>query len=178
MKYRIDKGTETFAKLEALWKRVKKARRAARAVVDELGADQWVPQRGLAGGIMACEFKTPPEGWKRLSARHPKLYEPMAKNKALRERLAALPVVPYKDLNDIVGFKQVDHIDENTGVWRRISSPGLHPLKDCFLMDTGDAAVSKYTPPNGDIVEILESEYQRLADGGKKKRKAKPGLRK
>jgi hypothetical protein len=147
--------------------------KASKALSKELGADEWVPHRALAGGIMACKFKVKPEGWKRLGAKYSDLYEPMEKNKALRDRLAALPVIPYKELNELVGFKRVDHIDENTGVWRRMSCPGLVVLKDCFLLDTGDASISKYTPPNADIVEILESEYQRLWEAGKKKRPSK-----
>lgn len=95
----------------------------------------------------------------------------MVRNKPVRDRLASLPVLRNEELNSIVGFKKVDHIDEDTGRWYRMSRPGLYRGKDCFLMDTGMIPGSKYTPPNADIVEILESEYERLLDASKKNRK-------
>lgn len=170
MKFKIEKGTETYTKLEALWARMQMAHKAALKLVNELRADQWVPRSGLAGGITAIQFAKAPEGWKRMSAKHADLFEPRAKNTLWRDRIKALDVVPYAALNEIVGFKEVDHIDENTGTWKRMRCPGLYKYADGFLLDT---SIAEYTPPNGDIVEILESEYNRLMAEDEKKPAAK-----
>lgn len=165
MKYRIAKGTETYAKLAALYKLMEAARKAVFPVLDELGAKRYAPRRGLAGGIMAVEFRTPPEGWKRIGKPGQDLYAPKVSNKEMVERLKALPVLKYEELNSIVGFKQGTTVDEDSGSFVQYRCPGMYMVKDAVLLDTGNA---KYTPPNADIVEILESEYRRLKEADEK----------
>ncbi len=166
MKYRIAKGTETYAKLAALYKRMDAARKAVFPVLDELGAKRYAPCRGLAGGIMAVEFRTPPEGWKRAGKPGQDLYEPKMSNKEMRERLKALPVLKYEELNTIVGFKEGTSVDEDSGSFVQHRCPGMYMGKDAVLLDTGYA---KYKPANADIVEILESEYRRLKEADEKR---------
>lgn len=169
MKFKIEKGTETYVKLMDLKKQMEAARKAKHRLLHELGAVRYVPARGyLEGGMDAVEFDAQREGWVRIGGRNSKLYYPNSKNTELRERLKALPKVAHAALNTIVGFKPVDEIDEESLVWRRYNCPGVQFLRDAVLLDTGKA---KYTPPNGDIVEILESEYNRLAEAGRKKSK-------
>jgi hypothetical protein len=170
MKFKIEKGTETYRKLMALKKRMEGARKAVNEVLDELGAKRYTPAYGaMVGGISGVELAAKPEGWVRVGGGNSRIYYPSVKNTAMRERLKALPTVSHDALNRIVGFKRHDHIDEDGGVWRRFNCPGIQFVQDAVLLDTGKA---KYTPPNGDIVEILESEYNRLAEAGRKKSKA------
>lgn len=169
MKFKILKGTETFEKLTALYKRMLKADRARNPILDELGSKRFAPVRGLAGGILAVEFGKPPAGWKRIGKPWQNLYEPTVKNKEMIAKLKALPVLKYDELNAIVGFKEVDHMDDEAGTWTRIRCPGVRWKKEVILMDTGRA---KYTPPNADIIEILESEYVRLSEEKRKKETA------
>ena len=169
MKFKIEKGTETYGKLMALKKRMTAARKAVNAVLDELGAERYTPAYGaMVGGISGVELSAKPEGWVRVGGGSSRIYYPSAKNKAMRERFHALPKVSHDELNEIVGFKRSEEIDDETLVWRRYNCPGVHFGQGVVLMDTGRA---KYSPLNADIVEILESEYRRLSEKEEKRSK-------
>jgi hypothetical protein len=170
MKFKILKGTETYAKLDALWKQITDSRKAVNKLLDELGTHEFIDGNGIAGGLGAVAFRDKPEGWVR-SGYGPGLYYPSAKNRAMRERIAGLPVVPHSALNDIVGFKPSTSFDGDRGRMVRHRSPGFGPAEGCFTMTVSSTA--KYTPPNADIIEILESEYQRLMEAADKPAKRK-----
>jgi hypothetical protein len=169
MKFKILKGTETYAKLDTLWKQIIASRKATNKFINELGAHEFMDGNGIAGGLSAVAFREKPEGWVK-SAYGPGLYYPSAKNRTMRDRIAALPVVPHSALNEIVGFKPTTSIDEDRGRMVRHRAPGFGPAKGCFTMTVSSTA--KYTPPNADIIEILESEYLRLMESKPKKKKA------
>lgn len=160
MKFKIEAGTETYVKLMALKKRMDAAHKAVNKVLDELGAQRYQAAYGaMLGGISAVELPSKPEGWVQVGARSSRLFYPSAKNTAWRDRLKALPTLKHDELNSVVGFNPQHRIDEDRMVWKRYKAPGIQFLKNAVLLDTGAA---DYTPPNADIVEILESEYRRL----------------
>lgn len=155
MKYRINKGTETYAKLDALYKRMQVARKAAYAFVKSVGATQFASaSHVLEGGVGGVVFDKKPEGWTMVGKPWQNLYFPKVKQKELLDKIRALPLIANEDLNAIVGFK--DHglvVDEDSGSFSSIRRPGVQWVKDCVLVDVPNKC--KYTPPNADIVEIL-----------------------
>ena len=177
MKYKIPEGTETYKKLEALWKRMMAADAEAYNLVQAIRKEMGLPWKGtehnyaannnaLAGGLVAIQFDAKPEGWKRVGKPHQRLFAPMAKRKDLCDRFRALPTVPLQDLNGIVGFERFVGLSANGEGMVAYRAPGLQWVDGAFLMTVPVKA--KYTPPNADFVEILESEYQRLAEAGRK----------
>lgn len=176
MKFKIPKGTETYEKLEALWERIHAADSAAYALVRSIRKEMGLPHEGdehnyagsrhLAGGIAAIQFETKPEAWKQVGKPYQRLYAPLAREKAMWARIKALPIVPVEDLNNIVGFERFVSIADGGDGLVAHRAPGMRLVPDAFLMEVPSKAT--YTPPNGDIIEILESEYNRLADAGRK----------
>lgn len=176
MKYKILKGTATYHKLEALCKRMMAADRAAYKLVQEIRKEMGLPHKGskhtyasqsdvLAGGIMAIGFDAKPEGWKVVGEPWQKLFAPKANRKDLWERIKVLPKLQLHELNDIVGFKKGMSASKDLS-WVIHRAPGMEWVDEAFLMEVPSNC--KYTPPNADIVEILESEYQRLSQEKKK----------
>lgn len=156
MKFKALKGTETFAKLQAVWLRIKKADKAAKQLAIELNADtRWMSGWGsISGGISGIELKVKPEGWK--STGENGFYYPakLNANKELLDRLEALPVVKDFELNDAVGFKRqsVGRVMHNC--------IGAQFGKDYHLFEVNEEV--KYTPP-ADVIEITASEYKKLS---------------
>lgn len=161
MKYKIEQGTETFAKLEVLHKEMKRVDRAVWKLLKELRANRCVQGTCLAGGLRAVEMNKKPEGWVHFSKPSLMLFAPKATNKEWLEKFKKLPTVPYSAMNDIVGFKGGNMTADGDG-FSIVRCPGIEFGKTVMLLDTGPK--SKYVPPNGDIVEILESEYDRLSE--------------
>lgn len=176
MKYKILKGTATYGQLEALWKRMMAADRAAYKLVQDIRKVMGLPYKGskhtyasqndlLAGGIMAIGFDTKPDGWKVVGEPWQKLFAPKANQKELWDRIKVLPKLQLHELNDIVGFKKGVSAGNDLS-WVIHRAPGMEWVDGAFLMEVPSAC--KYTPPNADIVEILESEYRRLSEEKKK----------
>jgi hypothetical protein len=165
MKFKILKGTETYDKLTELKRRCDEAHAALVAVLDELGTDEYIEPHGLlAGGVIAIRLATKPEGW-RNSDWGKGFYVPKRNNQEWNTRLYSLPLIKNKELNDIVGF--MPHRKGLTMLQR----PGIEWMTEQVVL-TMDPE-SKYTPPNADIIEILESEYQRLNEAADKPAKRK-----
>jgi hypothetical protein len=111
---------------------------------------------------MAIQFDTKPEGWKSVGQPYQRLYTPIAKQKELWDRIKALPTVSINELNTILGFERFVGITDDGGMVA-FRAPGMHWVDSAFLIEV---------PTNSDFVEILESEYQRLAETKPKKKKA------
>jgi DNA-directed RNA polymerase subunit N (RpoN/RPB10) len=164
MKFKISKGTETFNKLVELKEKVITVNEAARAVVNELGASKYCHRsHHLAGGISALVFDKKPEGYKEVGEKYQNFFYPKVANKAALEKIESLTLVEFDDLNKIVGFKAPQTVSSERGImW--ISTVGLtwaeHGIpEEDMVMDIENGC--KYTPP-ADVVEILESEYEKL----------------
>ncbi len=160
MKYKVSKGTELFKKLDDFEKEMKRCNKAAFDLVEQLG---YKTMRGkyatLAGGISSIVIEgTAPPLWKKC-ANGSKEYFPMKRNanKELLEKIRALPIVEYDDLNKLLKY---DPWKRKNADDRRISfHPGFICRKGYFLISV--ASYVKYKPLPG-MVEILESEYEKL----------------
>ncbi len=159
MYYRIDKGTDTFQKLSALWEKITAAHDAAKEIVEELGVKYYArASHALAGGISAIQFFEKPEGWVKVGRKNQSAYMPNAKrNKEIYDRIHALPVVHHKEMNDITGYQTQTYTKGDGIVFSHTN--GLFYSKDCFLIEVDNEA--KFTP-NQDMVEIVTSEFMKL----------------
>lgn len=159
MKFKILKGTETFNKLSDFEKEIKRVNKIAIDLSKELGGDEKGTHLGysfeLAGGISGIKMPLKPEGWKDASKNHHNYFYPKINksNKDVLDKINALPILKYKDLNDIVGFSFQSH----GMTW--FNCPGIYWGKEYILMDVNDQC---NFCPNEDMIEILGSEYIKL----------------
>lgn len=172
MKFKISKGCDLYDELVAIQKKGSAAINAANKLCKQLGANSYIPEREAAwGGIMAFEFKdTPPEGFKPVYKKHQdNLYYPKAtkKNKPLHVQINTLPSITYDQINKLVGFKQQTVTTKGNLYW--INTVTIVYKTGYILMAT--ASGTRYKPKPG-MVEIVESEYERLSKPKTKKKKA------
>lgn len=157
MKYKILKGSKTFEELNSLHQRMTECNLAATALAKELGGTDKIlfGGRRIAGGLEGIWFETKPEFWKLTHRDWHNFFCPKIckQTEDVRERINALPEVKYEDLNKIVGFKyQVVNL-----TWHNI--PGVVWGDDLCLLNVDSNC--EFTP-NGDMVEILDSEYKQI----------------
>lgn len=159
MKFKVEKGTETFKKLIELEKKVKDVTQQQQAVVKQLGGEIFCKQsHKLAGGLSAIKFETKPDGYKVVGEKYQSLYYPKATNKVDCKIISDLPVIEYDELNSIVNFKAPQTVSVDGGIaW--ISTVGLIFGKNEMLIEVENGC--KYIPPK-DVIQILESEYEEL----------------
>lgn len=161
MKFKIAKTTETFKKLAEFKKQVESVNTQAGKLSKELGGTGRYCKKihRLAGGVSGIEFKQKPEGFKVVGEPYQNLYYPKVTNKTACKQIEALPTLEYNALNSIIGFKSPQTVSADRGiVW--INAPSVIWGKNEMLLDIESGC--KYTPPSKDIVEILESEYEKL----------------
>lgn len=135
------------------------AYKAAKKLATDVGADSWLtPTNVVYGGIT---------GFDKLFAGDTKLYKKAGKqegtqfyfprsvpaNKALLERIAALPTVKVKDINSVLNY------EPQTIGNKHYFSPAISYRKKVALVKTQEAV--KYKPIEG-MVEITQSEYDNL----------------
>lgn len=167
MKFKVLKGTKLYMQLVAIQKQADKCRRASQKLAKSIGATNVATRSGLnlAGGVAAFEFpcnKEPDAMFWMKPDRHnsPNLFYPRygkkyTQNQELHDKIAALPVVTIAEYNAIIGFEK--HWGANM---TQYVTYGLSIHKDFALIKISEGA--KYTPNSEDMVEILESEYQKL----------------
>ena len=160
MKFKINKGTETFQKLSDIKKRMEACNDTASLFVNTIpGAkDEFtIADDCVAGGVSGIEFKEKPDGWRlAFPGQSQRLFFPKAekRNKKLLAAISELPKIRREEVNVIVGFEP--HFAGITF----FKSVGVHWGKKFILLKTGDGA--NYKPPK-DVGEILESEYNKLS---------------
>jgi hypothetical protein len=162
MKYKISKGTELFKTLTDLRKKMDKVQKQAKELAIEFGGTTAATNgRHLAGGIDAVEFKEKPDGWRSVGNSWQNLYYPKAdkKNKEIHEKIQALPVLEFKELNDAVGFTGNQSVCTDNG-FSFIKTVGMQWHKDFILMEVAEK--TKYTPIKS-VEEILGSEFDKLS---------------
>lgn len=159
MKFKIDKGTETYQKITVLNDRINQVRHQIKDLNEEVGAEGAMTSSShLAGFIAGFKFPQKPDGWKSASKSYPIFFpKSIRKNTPLLERIAAIELIDFKVLNEIVGFKPQTYCEGSTVKF--IKSVGYALRDDYCLLSVSERA--KFTP-NADMVEILESEYLRL----------------
>lgn len=155
MKFKVEKGTETYRRLELLQERINECNNEALNLVESLGFKKFgVSNSGRGGGISCVKADDKPDGFKVVGKPHQNLFMPKSSNKKLWDKINALPIVSYQEFNDVIGFtphfKGLSHY----------RSYGFERLDDLFLVDVGDA---DYTPKE-DMIEILDSEYKKLLE--------------
>ncbi len=132
----------------------------AAELAKELGAAHYSKsQRGIGGGIEALDFpKSAPDNYKKIGPKYQNWYFPKASEKETLKRIAELPVIDYKELNQTLGFKGPQVVASENGLLM-VSTPAISwNDKDIILSLPGEV---KFSPSN-DVVEILESEYNRI----------------
>jgi hypothetical protein len=159
MKFKVVKGTETFDKLVAFRAHVNDVNKQAKDMVTQLGGARYCRKSNkLAGGLSAIEFETKPEGYKMAGEKWQHLYYPKASNKKDCALIEGLPTIDYDELNSIVNFKAPQTISAERGIlW--VSTVDLTFGDEEMLI--GVRSGCEYEPP-ADVVEILESEYDKL----------------
>lgn len=95
-----------------------------------------------------------PTGWKSIGPSWQNLYWPLAKNKKVLEELSSLPKIKNEAINNPLGFSFC--VGPNLEIYHR---PGILFHKKFILVDTGNVEYQ----PVADMIEILESEYDKLA---------------
>jgi hypothetical protein len=160
MKFKADKGTATYEKLNAVMSKIQECRFQAKKLAEELGAGKYIESyQGAAGGIEGIEFDEQPKGWKRVyNRRYSDLYYPKAlkSNKELIERLEALPIVSRKEVNETVGYEP--KYFGTIGIWHR---------HDLILFEVpierinGEDQPYTFKAPS-DVVELTYSEFENI----------------
>ncbi|WP_285055169.1 hypothetical protein [Pedobacter ginsengisoli] len=159
MKYKILKGSETFKKLVDLNQEIRRCNKASTDLAKEIGGDEKGTILGhsfhIAGGLSGVKMASKPDGWRDASKNYYGYFFPKINkvNKPILDKIKALPVVSYDDLNKIVGFSFQSH----DMTW--FNCPGVIWKEELILMEV-DYRCS-FTP-NEDMTEILESEFMKL----------------
>lgn len=164
MKFKILNGTALFVALLELKTKIDSANDERDKLVKELGfEDVGTSGRYLAGGIQAIHIphhKDVPADWKRLGDKYSDFYMPKASgkdNKALWKKIEALPVVQNEELNKLLKYSS-GAFSRGSGIgWAR--RPAIAFGKTVIVVDTGELKIKK--PADG-MIEILDSEYDKL----------------
>jgi len=160
MYFKVEKGTETFKKIDEMMDKFVDYNKQAHKLVKELGYDAFgTSHRGVAGGISCINASEKPDGFKQVGKSYQCLYYPKANNKKIIEQIKDLPILSYDEYNETIGFKE-----QYQGL-THYSAFGLITGDDIYLIEIADDC--KYEPLN-DMVELLGSEYKKLvAKAGK-----------
>ena len=160
MKYKVNKGTETFNKIESWFEEVSESRNEAMNLVEELTGERkpYFPDDDilLKGGISAIPFKEHPgKLWiKRRASEDVNYYMPHGRFKAIkdvRERIRNLTKVSMTDLMKHLGLSFME----------TFSTPAVSFGKDCYLV-TLTKELYESREENGDLIEVTHSEYEQL----------------
>jgi len=161
MYFKVEKGTETFKKIDEMMDKFVDYNKQAHKFVEELGYDAFgTSHRGVAGGISCINASEKPDGYKQVGKPYQCLYYPKANNKKLLEQMAKLPILTYDEYNETIGFKE-----QFTGLAHHRAF-GLITTDDMYLIEVDDDCEYE---PKSDMVELLGSEYKKLVAEAEKK---------
>lgn len=170
MKFKVLKGTELFEKLSALGDNIKECDNKSFELAKELGFKNCYGKSFLlAGGLyglIPIDGKTKPEGYAwAFNDRTGNAVMPIKNRKANKEiidKIDSLPTVEYDELNNLVNYhRALSNKPNETGGTRFSFHPAINWTKEFILIDVPVSNGRKYRPAK-DMVEILESEYQKL----------------
>lgn len=171
MKFKVLKGTELFDKFQALQTKMKLCNKASFNLIEELGfKEAYGKSFVLSGGfygLIPIDGKTKPDGYSwAFNDRQGNAVMPsknLKKNKEILDKIKNLPVVEYSELNKLVTYKdEMSKRPSGKGNGTSINfCPEVHWKEKFILIDIPDYS-GKYKPPK-DMIEILESEYQKLS---------------
>lgn len=157
MKFKVEKGTETYDKFEELFERIDKYDDEAIEMRNSLGFKKHcLHQENVGGGIYGIFSSEKIEGFKK-HPRHHSLWIPKIANKEIIEKFKSLPVVTRDEYNDVIGFEQ-----QFVGLTLyRTYGLKKSEVEDCYLITMGENVEFK---PSKDLIEIVGSEYKRLSE--------------
>lgn len=165
MKFKILKATKLFKLLIELQNEMKRCNKLAYDITESLGYKSMRGKFGtLAGGISSIVIEDKkPNNWRKCNTGS-KEYFPMKRkaNEDLLNKISALPVVEYDDLNKLVKFDPFDREGRHINF-----HPGISWHKNYVLISISDY-YTRYKPVK-DMIEILESEYNKLSTPKTKK---------
>lgn len=163
MYFKILKGTESFDKLNEIFKRAKECRQAASKFATRYNEKGKYLDTGdsdiLGGGLSFVFSETPIEGWVK-DTKYKDAYRPR-KSKANVEVIAeikALPIVLRSEVNDVVKFEGGfigNHYYYGCGV--------NYNLNKDFILISIPERLKDYKPTK-DMIEILTSEFNKLEE--------------
>jgi len=176
MKFKVLKGTDLFNDFINLDKRLKDANKARKALANKIKLPGFKitgtssSSRYAAGSINAFQVDKYisnkdqlPAGWKAMERLSTNWIFPKSEksNKELLKSIYDLPTVDRSDVNDIIKFAGMyqDNSFSGSGI-RFINGYALSIQKDYILIDT-DNTGTQYKPLK-DMIEILDSEYEKL----------------
>lgn len=170
MKFKVKRSSALGKKFTALQVEIDAATNAAKALANELGFSKWREgRRCVAGGISAFHAERKPEGWGyAFTRKYPRDFFPkrsLKANKQIVDRIDALPVVEYEDLNKLIrydGFK-TNELAHNGDGSSKISFMPQVIFKENFVLVSVPEYV-KYKPVK-DMIEITVTEYRKLGGG-------------
>lgn len=165
MKYKVLPSCDLYTALTAIQLKMVECNNAANTFVKGLGYERFRlssyrnGHQVIAGGVSSIEILTgKPEGWRKAVGHKEYMPSKLKKNKDLLDKIAALPFVTNSEITDLLKY---DWRNTTKSAGNRISfCPGVIWKKKLILIDVADYV--KYKPVAG-MVEILESEYQKLS---------------
>jgi hypothetical protein len=156
MKYKVLKGTELFAKLTELNKKILAAKKEIKAYVLSVGGKDFGTNMNYnLVKLDAVQFEEKPEGWRSVGPSYQRFYTPKASNKKVWEAIRQLPNVDIKELNAIVGYDQF--VGRDLAIAHR---PGVHFGTNEVLIEVAEEM--EWYKPVKDMVEIPVTEFNKL----------------
>lgn len=172
MHYKVLKGTDLFKKLNDLKNKMQDCKDKASDFAEKLGFDSYYKKSFvLAGsfyGLVPRDGKTKPKGYAwAFSDRTGNAVMPAKNTKEgieLLKQIDDLPTVGYDELNKLVGYKEeMSHRPAGNG--RGGTKLNFYPVviwRDKYIVVNVPDYSGKYKAKS-DMIEILESEYNKLS---------------
>ena len=158
MRYKILKGTDLYNQLWALYLRMQEATSQIEQFIKECGYQDFGTSSEYLVGCDAIKIEAgKPEGWNSVGEKYGRYYLPGAKQKEMRDKIAALPRVGNDELNKIVNFRR--QVTVGDGGINSHKCPGFGISASYALISV--ALKCDYTPLP-DMIEVLASEFKTL----------------
>jgi hypothetical protein len=160
MKFKVLEGTQTFDNFKTFFENSKRVNKQALDLAYKLGFEEFVTAREVSGGISAFVSKEKRDGYKQVYKKHGNNFwfpKSTKENKELINEINNLPVITIDEFNSIIGFEP-EFIGDK---FIRRYSLSFSEIGNCYMVDTG---IAKDYKPNSDMIEILESEYNKLRE--------------
>lgn len=168
MKYKIYKGTNLYDAMVNLWEKRQECIKEADNLGKQIGATHiYTNGRNAAGGIDAFRFeqgKEPPKELWMQQDRHnnrqlfyPRYGKKYKGNNELHEKIKALPVLTFDEVNYVIDFK-TQFKPTNSGIFH-IKSYGYKIGDEFVLIEISEYADYVSKP---DMIEITVTEFKEL----------------
>jgi hypothetical protein len=160
MKFKVIEGTQTFENFNTFFENSKRVNKQALDIANKLGFEEFVTAREVSGGISAFVSKEKIDGYKQVYKKHGNNFwfpKSTKENKELINQIGALPVITEEEFNSIIGFEP--EFVGNRFVRRY--SLSFSEKGNCYLVDT---SVARDFKPSEDLIEVLESEFNKLKE--------------